>query len=122
MFDTARLVETVEPPREEAESELVVLRLLVAAESDVELCVPAEFVAGDAPRELAKVLEFAPPRAPDADAEFEGPVRPKYGEAVVPRLPADAEEPLLNPRALFAEGDPKRALEGGATPARLPAL
>jgi hypothetical protein len=120
MFETARLVETVEAPRVEPESELVVLRLLVAAERDVELCVPAEFVVGDAPRELAKLLEFAPPRA--VDAEFEGPLRPKYGEAVVPRLPADAEEPLLNPRALFAEGDPKRALEGGATPARLPAL
>jgi hypothetical protein len=37
MFETARFVETDEPPREEAESELVVLRLLVAAESDVEL-------------------------------------------------------------------------------------
>jgi hypothetical protein len=119
MFETARLVETVEPPREEAESELVLLRLLVAAESDVELCAPAEFVAGDAPRELAKELEFAPPRA--VDAEFEGPLRPKYGEADEPRLAADAE-PLLTPRALFAEGEPKRALEGGATPARLPAL
>jgi hypothetical protein len=53
MFETARLVETLEAPREEAESELLALRLPVAAESDVELCAPAEFVAGDAPREFA---------------------------------------------------------------------
>jgi hypothetical protein len=121
MFETARLVETVEAPREEAESELAVPRLLVAAESDVELCAPAEFIAGEPPRELAKLLEFAPPRAVDADAEFPGPLRPKYGEADEPRLAADAE-PLLTPRALLAEGEPNRALEGGATPARLPAL
>jgi hypothetical protein len=37
MFETARFVETDEPPREEAESELEELRLLVAAESEVEL-------------------------------------------------------------------------------------
>jgi hypothetical protein len=114
MFETARLVETLD--------ELLVLRLLVAAESDVELCAPAEgeFVAGEAPREFAYVLEFAPPRA--AEVEFAGPLRPKYGEADEPRLAADAEEPLLTPRALFVEGEPKCALEGGATPARLPAL
>jgi hypothetical protein len=76
MFDTARFVETDEPPREEAESELLELRLLVAAESDVELCVPAAFDIDDPPRELAKVLEFAPPRAAEADAEFAGPLRP----------------------------------------------
>jgi hypothetical protein len=115
MFDTARLVETLD--------ELEVLRLLVAAESEVELCVPAEFVAGEAPREFAKVLEFVVPRAVDPDAELVGPLRPKYGDAVVPRLLADAAEPLLNPRALFADdGEPKCALEGGVTPARLPAL
>ena len=119
MFETARLVETVEAPREAAESEPAVLRLLVAAESDVELCVPAEFAAGDPPREVAKVLEFVPPRA--ADAEFEGPLRPKYGEVDEPRLAADAE-PLLRPREEFAPDAPKCALEGGATPARLPAL
>ena len=115
-------METVEAPREEVESEPVALRLVVAADSDVELCVPAEFVAGDAPREFAKVLEFVPvpPRA--ADAEFAGPLRPKYGEVDEPRFAADAEEPLLTPRELFVEGEPKRALEGGATPARLPAL
>jgi hypothetical protein len=120
MFETARLVETVEAPREEAESELEPLRLVVAAESDVELCAPAEFVAGEAPREFAYVLEFVPPRA--VEAEFAGPLRPKYGEADEPRLAADAEEPLLAPRALFVEGEPKCALEGGVTPARLPAL
>jgi hypothetical protein len=53
MFETARLVETVEAPREEAESELLALRLPVAAESEVELCAPAELVAGEVPRELA---------------------------------------------------------------------
>ena len=53
MFETARLVETVEAPREDAESELVALRLVVAAESDVELCAPAAFIAGEAPREFA---------------------------------------------------------------------
>ncbi len=111
MFDTARLVETVEAPREEAESELVVLRFVVAAESEVELCAPAVFVAGEAPREFAYVLEFVPvpPRAVDPDAEFAGPLRPKYGDAVEPRLAVDADEP-------------KCALEGGVTPARLPAL
>jgi hypothetical protein len=111
MFETARLLETAD--------ELLVLRLLVAAESDVELCAPAEFAADELPREFAKVLEFVPPRA--VDAEFAGPLRPKYGEADEPRLAADAE-PLLTPRALLAEGEPKCALEGGATPARLPAL
>jgi hypothetical protein len=111
MFETARLLETAD--------ELLVLRLLVAAESDVEPRAPLEFAAGAEPREFAEVLEFAPPRA--ADAEFAGPLRPKYGEAEEPRLAADAE-PLLTPRALFAEEEPKRALEGGATPARLPAL
>jgi hypothetical protein len=45
MFDTARLLETVDA--------LLVLRLLVAAESDVELCVPAEFPAGVVAREFA---------------------------------------------------------------------
>ncbi len=120
MFETARLVETVEVPREEAESELVVPRLVVAADSDVELRAPTEFVAGDAPRELAYVLEFVPPRA--VEAEFAGPLRPKYGVADEPRLAADAEEPLLTPRAPFVEGAPKCALEGGATPARPPAL
>jgi hypothetical protein len=53
MFETARLVETVEAPREEAESELLALRLLVAAESEVELCAPAEFVAAESPRAFA---------------------------------------------------------------------
>jgi hypothetical protein len=123
MFETARLVETLDEfPREEAESELPVLRLLVAAESDGELCVPAELVVGEPPREFAKLFELAPPRAADADPEFADPLRPKYGEAVVPRLPADAEEPLLKPRAEFAPDAPKRALEGGVAPARLPAL
>jgi hypothetical protein len=37
MFDTARFVETDEPARAEPESELEELRLLVAAESEVEL-------------------------------------------------------------------------------------
>ena len=91
----------------ETADELLVLRLLVAAESDVD------------PRAL---LEFVPPRAVDDDAEFAGPLRPMYGEDVPPRLPADAAEPLLNPRAEFAPDAPKCALEGGATPARLPAL
>jgi len=123
MLDTARLVETDDAePRDEAESEPVALRLDVAADSDVELCVPAEFVAGEAPREFALVLPFVPPRAADADAEFAEPLRPKYGDEDVPRLAADEPEPLLNPRALFAEEEPKRALEGGVTPARLPAL
>jgi hypothetical protein len=81
--------------------------LEVAADSDVELCAPAEFVAGEVPREFALVLPFVPPRAADEDA---------------PRLAADADEPVLNPRAEFAPEAPKRALEGGATPARLPAL
>jgi hypothetical protein len=46
MFETARLLETVDA--------LLVLRLLVAAESDVELCVPAALlVAAEAPREFA---------------------------------------------------------------------
>jgi hypothetical protein len=69
-------------------------------------------------------LEFVAPRAADPDAEFAvPPPRPKYGEAVVPRLVAEGEEPLLNPRALLADdGEPKCALEGGVTPARLPAL
>ena len=122
MFETARLVETVEPLREAPENELFVPRLLVAAESEGELCVPPEFAAGAEPREFAYVLEFVPPRAVDPDPEFGGPLRPMYGELVVPRLPADAAEPLLNPRAGFAPGAPKCALEGGATPARLPAL
>jgi hypothetical protein len=95
MFETARLVETVEALREEADSELLALRLLVAAESEVELCAPAEFVAGEPPRAL--------------EAEFAGPLLPEFGEAVAPRLAAEADEP-------------KRALEGGVTPARLPAL
>jgi hypothetical protein len=30
-----------------------------------------------------------------------------YGDEVVPRLPAEAAEPLLNPRAEFAPGAPK---------------
>jgi hypothetical protein len=111
MFETARLVETLEAPREDAESELLVLRFVVAAESEVELCAPPVFVAGEAPREFAYVLEFVPvpPRAVDPDAEFARPLRPKFDEADEPRLAADAEEP-------------KRALEGGVTPARLPAL
>jgi hypothetical protein len=54
--------------------------------------------------------------------EFAGPLRPKYGEVDEPRLPADAEEPLFKPREEFAPEAPKCALEGGATPARLPAL
>jgi hypothetical protein len=45
-----------------------------------------------------------------------------FGEADEPRLAADVEEPLLKPRAEFAPEAPKWALEGGATPARLPAL
>jgi hypothetical protein len=53
MFETARLVETVEAPREEAESELLVLRLDAAAECEVELCAPAAFVAGEVLREFA---------------------------------------------------------------------
>jgi hypothetical protein len=117
MFETARLLETVDA--------LLVLRLLVAAESEVELCAPAELlVADEAPREFAKVFEFVPPRvAVEPDAEFAVPLRPMYGEVVVPRLLAEAAEPLLNPRALFADdGEPKCALEGGVTPARLPAL
>jgi len=122
MFDTARFVETDEPPREEAESELLELRLLVAAESDVELCVPAAFDIDDPPRELAKVLELVAPRAVEPEAEFAGPLRPMEGEDDGPRLAAVAAEPLLNPRAEFAPDAPKRALEGGATPARLPAL
>jgi hypothetical protein len=101
MFDTARLLETVD--------ELLVLRLLVAAESEVDPRAPLEFAAGAVPREFAKVLEFVPPRA--VVAEF-----------VEPRLAAEAEEPLLKPRAEFAPEAPKWALEGGATPARLPAL
>jgi hypothetical protein len=52
-------------------------------------------------------LVFAPPRA--ADAEFAVPLLPKFDEADEPRLAADADEP-------------NRALEGGVTPARLPAL
>jgi len=75
MFDTARLVETDEPPREEAESELEELRLLVAAESEVELWVPAAFDADEPPRELANVLELVP-RDAEPDAEFAGPLRP----------------------------------------------
>ena len=68
------------------------------------------------------MLEFVPPRAVDAEAEFAGPLRPMYGEEVEPRSAADAEEPLLAPRAVFAPEAPKRALEGGATPARFPEL
>jgi hypothetical protein len=114
MFETARLLETVDA--------LLVLRLLVAAESEGELCAPFEFAAGAEPREFAKVLEFAAPRAVDADPEFADPLRPIYGEDVVPRLPADAEAPPLNPCAEFVPGAPKCAFEGGATPARFPAL
>jgi hypothetical protein len=69
MFETARLLETVDA--------LLVLRLLVAAESDGEPCAPLEFAADAEPRELfAKVLEFVPPRAAEPDAEFAGPLRP----------------------------------------------
>jgi hypothetical protein len=75
MFDTARFVETDEPPREEAESELEELRLLVAAESEVELWLPAAFDVDEPPRELAKVLEFVP-RDAEPDAEFAAPLRP----------------------------------------------
>jgi hypothetical protein len=53
MFETARLVETVEAPREDAESEPVALRFVVAAESEVELWPPAAFAAGEAAREFA---------------------------------------------------------------------
>jgi hypothetical protein len=53
MFETARLVETVDAPREDAASEPVELRFVVAAESDVELCAPAAFVAGEVAREFA---------------------------------------------------------------------
>lgn len=113
MLETARLLETVE--------RLLVLRLLVAAESDVEPREALEFAAGAEPREFAYVLELVPPRAVDPEAEFAGPLRPMYGEEDVPRLPADAAEPVL-PRAEFAPEAPKCALEGGATPARLPAL
>jgi hypothetical protein len=112
MFETARLLETVD--------ELLVLRLLVAAESDVDPCAPLEFAAGAVPREFAKVLEFVPPRA--VVAELVEPLRPRFDEADPPRLAAEAEEPLLNPRAEFAPEAPKCALDGGATPARLPAL
>lgn len=67
MLETARLLETVDA--------LLVLRLLVAAESDVEPRELLEFAAGAVPRELfAKVPEFVPPCA--ADAEFDGPLRP----------------------------------------------
>jgi hypothetical protein len=45
MLETARLLETAD--------ELLVLRLLVAAESDVEPRAPLEFVAGAEPREFA---------------------------------------------------------------------
>ncbi len=45
MLETARLLETVD--------ELLVLRLLVAAESDVEPRAPLEFAAGAVPREFA---------------------------------------------------------------------
>jgi hypothetical protein len=110
MFETARLVETLDVPRDDADIELLVLRLLVAAESDVDPCAPLEFAAGAEPREFAEALEFMPP------------LRPTFAEADEPRLAADAEEPLLNPRAEFAPEAPKCALEGGATPARLPEL
>jgi hypothetical protein len=55
------------------------------------------------------VLEFVfvPPRA--VDAELAAPLLAELGEEEEPRLAADADEP-------------KRALEGGVTPARLPAL
>jgi hypothetical protein len=112
MLETARLLETVEA--------LLVLRLLVAAESELEARAPLESAAGAVPREFAKVLELVPPRA--VVAEFVEPLRPKFDEADPPRLAAEAEEPLLNPRAEFAPEAPKRALEGGATPARFPAL
>jgi len=85
MLETARLVETEDAPRNDAENELPELRLLVAAESEVEPRAPPEFPAGVPARELAEVLEFAPPRA------------------------------------VFAPDAPKCALEGGVTPARLPA-
>ena len=114
MFETARVVETVD--------ELLVLRLLVAAESDVEPRALLEFAAGAEPREFALTPAFILPCAVDADVEFAGPLRPKYGEVDEPRLPADAEEPLFKPREEFAPEAPKCALEGGATPARLPAL
>jgi hypothetical protein len=110
MFETARLVETLDEPREDADNELPVLRLLVAAESDVEPRPALEFPAGALPRESAKVLEFVLP------------LRPMFDEADEPRFAAEADEPLLNPRAEFAPEAPKCALEGGATPARLPAL
>ena len=45
MLETARLLETVDA--------LLVLRLLVAAESDGELCAPLELAAGAEPREFA---------------------------------------------------------------------
>jgi hypothetical protein len=45
MLEMARLLETAD--------ELLVLRFVVAAESDVELCAPAAFVAAEAPREFA---------------------------------------------------------------------
>ena len=82
--------------------------------------MPPAFDADEPPRELAKVLEFVAPRDAEPDAEFAGPLRPMEDDG--PRLAADAAEPLLNPRAEFAPDAPKRALEGGATPARLPAL
>src|SRR6202041_172441 len=78
MFETARLVETLDEPRDDADIELLVLRLLVAAESDVEPRPPLEFVAGALPRELANVLEFVLPRA--VVAEFVEPLRPKFAE------------------------------------------
>lgn len=112
MFETARLVETEDDaPREEAESELLALRLEVAADSDVEPRAPPVFAAGEVTREFATLLEFAAP-----------PFLPKLGDVDEPRLAAEAEEPLLNPRAEFAPEAPKCALEGGVTPARLPAL
>src|ERR1700722_20907950 len=77
-FETARLVETLDEPRDDADIELLVLRLLVAAESDVEPRPPLEFVAGALPRELANVLEFVLPRA--VVAEFVEPLRPKFDE------------------------------------------
>lgn len=76
IFETARLFETTD--------ELLVLRLLVAAESDVEPRALVEFPAEAEPREFANVLELVPPRAADPDAEFAGPLRPKYGDAVEP--------------------------------------
>jgi hypothetical protein len=74
ILETAWLVETLDALREEFANELPALRLLVAADSEVELRAPLEFVAEELPRALAKVFEFVEPRA----VEFAGPpLRPK---------------------------------------------